>query len=164
MAAGTRTAPTINGTPSYVLASFGFVDLSGDERSVVIQGPAAATSAQWEAIADAYQDATQSSLWRANIQNMYEGDKDPSNAAPADQRNSVYDNVTVLWKNTARVSRDVFIPAPAPEIMFGDMDEIDPASTELVALFTAILAVSTGFTVRSARYTERKEINKAVKF
>lgn len=163
MAHGTRTAPTINGTPSYQLASFQFVDVSGDERSVAIQGPAAATNAQWEAIAAAFEDASQASLWRANIQNMYEGDKDPGNAVTG-SRDSVYDNVATLLKNTARVSRDFFIPAPAPEIMFGDMDEVDPASTELAALFTAVLAVSTGFTVRSARYTERKEINKAVKF
>lgn len=163
MAAGTRTAGTINGTPGYQLGSFAFVDVSGDERSVTIQAPAGATNAQWEAIAAAYQDATQSSLWKATINMVYEGDKDPGNAVSG-SRDSVYDNVSVLYKNTARVSRDAFIPAPAPEIMLGDMDEVDGASTELAALFTAILAVSSGFTVRSARYTERKEINKAVKF
>jgi len=161
MAHGTRTAPAINGTPSYQLASFAFVDLSGDQRSVAVQGPAGATAAQWEAIAAAFEDASQASLWSANIQNVYEGDKDPGNAVGG-SRDSVYDNVTTLLKNTARVSRDVFVPAPAPEIMFGDLDEIDPASTELAALFTALLAVSSGFTVRSARYTERKEINKRV--
>lgn len=161
MAAGTRTAPTINGTPSYQLASFAFVDVSGDVRSVAIQGPAGATNAQWEAIAAAFQDATQASLWSANIQDVYEGDKDPGNGVSG-SRDSVFDNVAVLLKNTSRVSRDAFIPAPAPEIMNGALDEIDPASTELAALFTAILAVSSGFTVRSARYTERKEINKRV--
>lgn len=161
MAHGTRTAPAINGTPQYQLASFGFVDVSGDVRSVTVQGPAAATNAQWEAIAQAFEDASQASLWRADVQFVYEGDKDPGSGV-AGSRDSVFDNVTTLLKNTARVSRDVFVPAPAPEIMNGDLDEIDPASTELAALYTALLAVSTGFTVRSARYTERKEINKRI--
>jgi len=161
MAHGTRTAPAVNGTPQYQLASFAFVDVSGDVRSVAIQGPAAATNAQWEAIAQAFEDATQASNWQINVQFVYEGDKDPGSAV-AGSRDSVYDNVTNLLKNTARVSRDVFIPAPASEIMNGDLDEINAASTELAAFYTALLAVSTGFTVRSARYTERREINKRV--
>ena len=161
MASGTRTAPTVNGTPSYQLASFALVDASGDQRSVAIQGPAGATSGQWEAIAAALQAASQASLYSANVQMVYEGDKDPGNAV-AGSRDSVYDNVTTLLKNTTRVSRDVFIPAPAPEIMNGDLDEVDPTSTELSDFYTAVLAVSSGFTVRSARYTERREINKRV--
>lgn len=161
MAAGTRTAPATTGTASYQLASFSLVDVSGDQRSVSVQGLPSTTLAQWEALATALQAATQASLFAVNIQTVFEGDKDTGNAVSG-SRDSVYDNVTTLLKNTARVSRDVFIPAPAPEIMFLSNDEVDPASTELIAFFNAVVAVSSGFTIRSARFTERREINKRV--
>lgn len=163
MAAGTRTAPTINGTPAYQLASFTFIDASTDVRSIAIQGPAGATNAQWEAIAAALQAVSQASLGVVNVQFIYDGGLSAGNAVAGD-RGSVFDNVTMLWKNSTRVSRDVFIPAPASEIMNGDLDDVNLTATELLALNAAVLAVSSGFTVRSARFTERKEINKRQKY
>lgn len=162
MPSGTRTAPAINGTPVYRRLSTRLQDVSGDIRSVSLDIPVAVTNAQMEAYVAALQATTQASIFSVEVSDVYASVGDASNAVVG-QRNSVYDNVALLLKTPANLSKNGFIPAPAPEVMLVDSDQIDPTSTELIAFFTAILAVAPTYSVVSARYTERREINQAVK-
>jgi len=162
MAHGTRTATTVDGTPDFKRVSIHYVDVSGDLRSVSSVIAAGDTDTEIEALVDALQDATQASIYEVSVAYVYTSTPDAQNAV-AGSRDSVYDNVVTLYKNAAaQISRDLFIPAPAPEIMNGDLDEIDATSTELLAVYTALAAVSSGYQIVSARYTERREINKRV--
>lgn len=163
MANGTRTAPVVDGTPNFKHVAFTFIDASGDQRTISGDFEVATTDTEIDALGDALEDASQASLWKISVTAIYQGDDDSGNAVTG-SRDSVYDNVAVRLKNaTTNAGTSWFIPAPAPEIMLGDLDQIDPASTELAAVFTAILAMAPGFQVKSARYTERREINQAVK-
>jgi hypothetical protein len=161
----TRTAPTVNGTSPYKRVSFRFIDASGDKNAVSFDVATATTNANIEALAVAYQVASQASLYAIEVTNSYLGAEDTSNATVG-QRNSVFQKLVTLVKNVTGIpmSQSVPVPAPASVIMLANADEVDPASTELGDLYTALLAVlGSGWNVISARYSERSETNKAVK-
>jgi hypothetical protein len=159
--AGTRTAPTVNGTPTFKRVSVSYMDVSGDKRSVSYPIGNADTDAEVEALVAALQAGSQATIYRVSVEDVYNSVEDSGNAE-AGSRDSVYDNVAVLAKSSANVSRNFFLPAPDPSIMLGDQDQVDPGSTELGAIFTAYLAVSATFSILSARYTERREINQKI--
>lgn len=161
MAAGTRTAPTVNGTPTFKRVSVTYMDASGDVRSVAYPIGNADTDAEIEALIAALQTGSQASIFKVTVEDVYNSVGDQGNASSG-SRDSVYDNVAVLGKSAANLSRNFFLPAPDGAIMLGTVDQIDPASTELAAIFTAWLALSSGFSIVSARYTERREINQKV--
>lgn len=162
--AGTRTSGTVDGTGAYKHVSVSFIDVSGDVRTVSDDLPVGTTDAQVESLVAALQAASQASIFRVGVEMVYAGDEDLSNAT-AGSRDSVFDNVAVRMKNsTMNQAKTTYIPAPDPVIMLADSDQVNPASTELAAVFTAWLAVLSGYGVKSARYTERREINQATKF
>lgn len=159
---GTRTAPTVNGTPTYITVSLRWIDASGDKRSDSLQAPTAATSAQIEAWATAQQAGSNASLYAVVKEDHYNSVPDKSNALD-EPKDSVFDNMVYLAKTTANLSRRGFLPAPIAAVFATGTDQPNPASTELAAIFTAFLAlVGAGYTVQSVRYTERREINEAV--
>lgn len=161
---GTRTAGTVDGTGSYKHVSISFIDVSGDQRTISADVATTVTDAQVEALVAALQAASQASIWRVGVEMVYAGDDDLSNATSG-SRDSVFDNVAVRFKNAAtNIGITNYIPAPDPAIMVADSDQVDPTSTELAAVFTAWLATMSGYSVKSARYSERREINQAVKF
>jgi hypothetical protein len=162
--AGTRTAGTIDGSGSYKHISVSFQDVSGDPRTISDDVPIGVTDAQVESLVAALQAASQASIFRVGVEMVYAGDEDASNAESG-TRDSVYDNVAIRLKNpTANLGKTQYIPAPDPAVMLADSDQVDPASTELGAVFTAWLALLSGYSVKSARFTERREINQATKF
>lgn len=162
--AGTRTATTVDGSGNYKHISFTFIDISGDQRTISADVENATTDAEIEALGAALQAASQASLWRIGVEVVYAGDDDMNNATGG-SRDSVFDNVAIRFKNAAtNAGTSTYIPAPDPAVMLADSDMVDPASTELAAVFTAWLAMTPGFSVKSARYTERREINQATKF
>lgn len=159
--AGTRTAPTVDGTPPWQNVSFMFIDASEDSRAISGQFPPGTTAAQIEAIAAALQTRSNASLYRVDVTASYASQKDPGNADPVVHL-SVYDNVVMLFKDQENHSQDFFIPAPTTEVQPDGSDT--PDTTELLALGIVIVnALEQGTTddwqVISARFTERREKN-----
>jgi len=158
-----RTAPAVNGTPTFRKASLRWIDASGDLRADSIQVPSGATDAQIEAFGEAIADISNASLYAVEVTDVYNSvaDKDDAVDAPKD---SVYDNLVVLAKTATNLSQRMFIPAPEGDIFVAGTDQIDPTSVDLGLAFTAFLALVGGtYDIVSARYTERREINEAVK-
>lgn len=153
---GTRTAPAFTGAASQRLVTMHFIDASGDHFSQILYAlPTAATDAQVEAIAAAYQAATQSSLWKISDTFEYIGPALSSNAT-ANQRSSAAEGINLLLKNGA-LSETYRIPAPIQATMVGNTDEVDTTATALTGFNSAVEAAVTGYTVQSAQFTGRRE-------
>lgn len=158
---GTRSAPTVDGTPPFQYASYQFIDFSEDIRSVGVQLPPGTTAAQIEAIGTQLQALSNASLFKITVQAVYGSTPDVSNAEGVVHL-SVYDNVVVLFKDQLNHSQDIFVVAPIADLLPPNTDT--PIGSELTAL---ILAVTNGleqgttddWQAVSARYTERREKN-----
>lgn len=164
-----RTAPAINGTPSYQRVSFHWVDASGDMRSDSADLPAGATVAQIEDVVEEMAANSGASLWKVEQAAVYEGDSSKTNANPTAPRNSVYDNVVGLLRNTTtRKTQNAFIPAPSPTLFSPDTtDNPDTDPTGVLAGIMSVWEVMLGaaaWVPVSARYTERREMNTRQKF
>lgn len=157
-----RTAPTVNGTPQFRTVSNRWIDFSGDKRSDSLQTPAGATNAQIEAYAVALGAGSNASLYAVVVEDHYNSVPDKSNAVD-EPKDSVFDNLVFLAKTVANASQRGFLPAPVGSMFVAGTDTIDPTNTDLADIFTAFLAlVGAGYSIVSARYTERREINEAV--
>jgi len=159
--AGTRTAPTVDGTPPWQNVSFQFIDSSEDIRSVSIQFPPGTTAAQIEAVAAALQTRSNASLFNIEVKAAYASAPDAGNADPVVHL-SVFDNVVMLFKNQLNQSQNIFIVAPTTDVQPTGSDT--PDTTELIPLGLVVVnALEMGTTddwqVISARYTERREKN-----
>lgn len=158
--AGTRTAPTVDGTVTFKAMSMKLVDSSGDERTVRIQPlKAAVTNTEIEALVAATQTLTNASIAVVNVIDIYSGALSASNADDA-VYTSVYDNVVLLEKNsTTTQAINAFIPAPINTLI----DAGDVVDTDLVAYTTWRGAVgdvlADEFAPVSVRFTERREKN-----
>jgi len=158
-----RTAPTVDGTPDYKLVSLHYIDASGDLRSDSLQVPAAATDAQIEAFAESIADITNSSLYQIKVSFTYNSVADKDDAVDA-TKDSVYDNLVVLAKTALNLSARSYVPAPEGALFVPGTDQIDPTNADLAVYFAAFLALVGGtYDIVSARYTERREINEAVR-
>lgn len=168
--AGTRVAPDVTGAATFRQLHVRWIDNSGDLMSEAYLIPAATTTTQIEAMLDALQACSNASLFEASISQHFGGDAlaDVNNADyDAEKSTSVFDRMFSTWKNTNPeiAAKRVSVPAPIEELFLGDgvdvvSDTPDPASTETLALFGAILAVfGAGWNAAWIRYTERREIN-----
>lgn len=158
-----RTAPTINGTPTYLTVSFRWIDASGDVRADSLQLPATTTDAQIEAIVAALAAISNASLYAVVVGQQYNSVADKSDAVDA-PKDSVFDNFAILAKTALNESRRVFLPAPEGATFVAGTDQVDPTNADIATLFAAILApLGVTYDIVSIRYTERREINEAVK-
>lgn len=169
MTAGTRTAPTVDGTGVYRLISLRLIDESGDIKTMSVRAPSTLTNAEIETFVVAYQAVTQASIFAVHVSEVYSAVEDKNDAVTG-TRDSVYDVLNILNRNALAAADTVEIHAPEPATMLGNSDEIDPSSGTLGTFFTAMLALLNGgvggsgtYEVISARYSERQERNKAVK-
>lgn len=158
---GTRTAPTVDGTPPFQNVSFQFIDSTEDIRSVSIQLPPGSTSAQIEAIAAALQARSNASLYNIEVKASYTSAPDVGNAL-AEVHISVFDNVVVLFKDQVNHSQDIFVLAPIVALQPDDSDT--PVATQLTAIILSVTAAleqgtTDDWQAISARYTERREKN-----
>lgn len=160
--AGTRTAGTVDGTGSFKEISLRWIDAVGDIRSDATIVDAAASDAQIEAVAAAAAAATNASLYAVRVTEVYEGAKSKANAAAA-VRESVSDNIVYHCKDTGRVDRRSFLPAPLATVFVADTETPDEGDALIIALMAAWDAVWAGtFAGVSLRFTERREINEKV--
>lgn len=154
-----RTASTIDGSPDYRTLSLRLLDVSGDQRSVSFRIATGALSTDIEAFVDEFASVTGASVFRVEITDGYAGAESVTNASSGGKSDSVYDNVVMLYSDVAAArSENLFIPAPASSVMIDDTDNVDLAG--LADLRTAFDAIKFGTpTLKSVRYSERREIN-----
>lgn len=157
--AGTRTAPTVDGTPNKVIISLSVIDASGDKYADSLVLLAAPLAADIEAYVAAYQLVTQASVYAVRVDSYYEGDADPDNAE-TDQRNSVTDGINLLWKDfTALKSQTSRVVAPIPEVMQGNQDIPLLTYADMITYIAETGDILTAYALQSAQYTNRVQRN-----
>jgi len=151
------TFPDVEAAATYRQITLQVIDASGDKDSVGFLVPVATTVAVVNTIAEAYQAATQASVYGVISSLFWEGDADPDNA-DTDQRNSNGDGINLLFKDlTTRMVAPVRVVAPVLAALQGNQDIPLLSSDELTNLITAILAAKPSFDFTRAQYTERRE-------
>ena len=161
--AGTRTAPTVDGTPDFITVSVTMYDYTGDQRTDSYQLDADSSNAEIEAFVAALQASTNGTIWRVAVSNIYNSVGDSSNANEVVWENAA-DNVVLLAKTAMNAAEDFYIPAPDNALFIDGTENIDPANTELVALLASILPMRAGYSFVSARFTHRRQIGTKINF
>lgn len=160
---GTRTAPTVNGTPSYVVISATMYDYTGDQRTESYQVDADTTDAEIEAWVAALQPLTNGTIWKVEKREVYNSVGDSQNAIEEVWEN-IKDNVVLLAKDPANNSQDWYIPAPINEMFLETTETIDQNYAPLAPLLASILAMKAGYGFVSGRFTHRRQIGTKVNF
>lgn len=159
---GTRTAPALTGAATFTEISLRWIDAVGDRRSDASIIAAAATDVQKEAVAADMQAGSNASLFAVRDTDVYEGAMTKANALSA-VRESEDDNIVYHAKDTGRVDRRAFLPAPIQANFVTDTETPDETATTLVDIMAAWDAVWAGtFAGVSLRFSERREINEKV--
>lgn len=159
---GTRTAPAITGAPTFLEISLRWIDAVGDVRSDSSIIDAAATDIEIEAVAADMVSGSNASLYAVRVTEVFEGAKAKSNALSA-VRESAQDNIVYHAKDTGRVDRRSFVPAPLQALFVTDTETPDESDAVIVAIMAAWDAVWKGtFAGVSLRFTERRDINEKV--
>lgn len=163
--AGTRTAPTVDGTASHIAARIALIDSTGDFRTISLIGAVAdMTNANIEALVVALQAATNASIFSVKVEQVYEGARSKANAVEA-VFNNIGDNIVYHVKASPTDSQRGYVPAPLEAVFLADTETPDSGNALLTAWFSAVLAcVGSGYTGQSVRFTERRDINDAVRF
>ncbi len=158
-----RTAPDIETASTFKELACRFIDISGDQRTVSFRIDSAATAEDIETFVVAMGAATNASLYRVEISEMWEGSASPSNALQAAKSASAFANIVALYTDVANDrTENVFVPAPVGTLVIDDTDNPDPAG--YAALDAAFDAIKFGAgALKSLRYTERREVNARVK-
>lgn len=159
----TRTAPTVNGTPTFKRVSVTLYDYTGEQRTDSYQLDAAATDVQIEAFVAGLQAITNGTIWRVNVGDVYNSVGDPSNADEEVWEEGSA-NIVLLAKDATNHSQDWYVPAPDNGLFLEGTENIDPSNTDLGTLMTAILAMRSGFSFVSARFTSRRDIGTKINF
>ncbi len=155
--AGTPTFPAVvYATPTKTEVSFGLIDSSGDKYSENMQIAAAAAEGDVDGLADSYQAASNASLYRVSRIQTWEGTADPDNAVAA-YRGSVAEGINMLFRNATLFTRDFRLIAPIAAVMQGNQDIPLLSATEMVALITDYLTLSSGYDLETAQFTGRRE-------
>jgi hypothetical protein len=159
---GTRTAPDITGSPTFKEVSLRWIDAVGDLRSDASIIAAAASDAQVEAVAADMQAGSNSSLYTVRLTEVFSGAKSKTNALSA-VRESVQNNIVYHAKDSGRVDRRSFLPAPIQALFVTDTETPDESKAVMIAIMVAWDAVWAGtFAGVSLRFSERREINEKV--
>jgi len=161
--AGTRTAPTVDGSPTFQTVSVTVYDYTGEQRTDSYQIEADATSAEIEAFVAGLQACSNATIWKVKVGQVYNSVGDPSNADEVvwEEASS---NIVLLEKDDTNNSQDWYVPAPLNDLFLEGTENIDPSNVTLGALMTAILALKDGFSFVSARFTSRRDIGTKINF
>lgn len=161
---GTRTAPTVDGTGTFGRISMSLVDAQGDIRSISLIVDQAISAANQEALVAATQLITNASVYSVEFTKVYSGARATSNASDT-VVNSVFSNIVYHVKASPTSSQRAYVPAPVDAVFVAGTDTPDIVDTDLAAWFGSVLtAVGGAYTGQSVRYTERREVNDAIKF
>lgn len=159
MAAGTRTAPTVNGTPSSKILSYSVIDAQGDVRTESFVVPGTATPAQIEALIAAIAADSVASLFEVKVQEVYSGQKGKQNAT-LDGRESADDKVYITVRDAAlRLTRRLYVPAPIAGLFVADSETINTGATLFTDLTTALTPLLGTFLFSTVSFVEHQESN-----
>jgi hypothetical protein len=161
-----RTAPTFDGTPTYVIVSFRWIDANGQlESTPYLTTLARATTGNIEAMADALVAASNANLYDIVLETHTSGNASASTATEA-PRESVNDFINTLVRDPAsRKTQEVAIPAPLDSLFVAGTNIPDTTVTEYQAVNTAANALlPDAYVFVSARFAEHKKVNQKVKF
>lgn len=165
----TRSAPNVNGVPTYEAVSIRLIDASGDLRTVTLQSEGTLTAAEVQSYVDAFQAITNASIYEVQVNDVYWSKPTKSLATDA-PKDSVFDNIVILAKASPLLAQNGFVPAPVSGVFVDGTDNPDLADTALQTFATELLSVLNGGALGSGtydifqyRYSERSEINTAVK-
>ena len=160
---GTRTAPTVDGCPTFKKLSITLYDYTGEQRTDSYKIDADSTAVEIEAFVDALQAVTNGTIWRVVVGEVYNSVGDPSNALEDVWEESTA-NLVLLAKDTNDNSENFFIPAPINAMFNEGTEDIDPTDVALGAVLSAILPMKAGFSFVSARFTSRRDIGTKINF
>lgn len=157
-----RTAPTVDSAAITEKAvSISFIDATGDERSVRLIVPAAATDSEIEAVVAATVALSNANVWRVKVEQLYVGAKDASQALSASYQ-SVYDNIVLLAKESSVVTQNAYVPAPLGSLVLSG-DVVDTSVLDYQTWRDDVITLlAGGYNAQSVRFTERREKNDSV--
>lgn len=160
---GTRTAPTIDGTATFITVSVTLYDYTGEQRTDSYRLDADSSNAEIEAFVAALQAVTNGTIWRVRVGYVYNSVGDSTNALEAvwEEASS---NVVLLAKDAEENAIDFYIPAPINAMFVEGTEQIDPTNAALATLLAAILPMKATFSFVSARFTSRRDIGTKINF
>jgi hypothetical protein len=159
---GTRTAPTINGTPTFIQLSVTLYDYTGEQRTDTYFVDADSTDAELEAYVAALQAVTNGTIWRVKVGYVYNSIGDSGNAIEEVWEDADSNLVVLLKSASIEKGQDWYVPAPINAMFVEGTNEIDPTNASLAAWLAAILPMRNTYSVVSARFTSRRDIGTKV--
>jgi len=154
--AGTPTFPAVTGTATATEVTLHLVDASGDLYTENIDVAATAAVGDINGLATTYQAASNASLYKVTRTSIWAGTPDPDNAVAA-YRGTVAEGINMLFRNATLFTRNMRLIAPIAAVMQGNQDIPLLTATEMVALITDYLTLSSGFDLETAQFTGRRE-------
>lgn len=161
-----RTAPAVNGTPTFKRVSIRYVDSSGSVRADSVDVAFNLADAVIEDYLLALEVVTNANIYAVEVVDVYNSDDDSGQAVNL-PRASVSDNIVAQYDGLLpNTSVNTFIPAPVDSVFLAGTDTVDPTNSDMVAYLAAGLTLIGGAprTVRGLRYTERKRRGRQVRF
>lgn len=161
-----RTAPTYDGTPSYITISYRWIDANGNKESTpYITTLARATVANIEAMADALVAGSNANLYDIVLETHTEGAPTASTATEA-PRESANDFINTLVRDpVSRKTQEVAIPAPIDAMFLPDTNIVDVSNVTYQAVNTAADALlPAAYAFISVRFSQHRKINAKVSF
>lgn len=166
---GTRTAPTVDGSPVRIDLSVRFVDHTGDKKSVSFYDVGATViDSEIETLVADLQAGTNASIYEVNVTQSYSSAWQASNALEEVYEN-VASHITVLNKDGTGRTQNTVIPAVLDDLLVDGTNNPDPANAALGDIITSALAVINGgvggsgtYTAIQARFNSVKQINPSV--
>lgn len=158
---GTRSAPTVNGTPTKTLLSISFFDADEGDTTVTFQIDSGATDAEIESLVVATQAGSNASVYNVQITQQYSGVGLASNAL-ADDYVSVKDAVRFSNKQLALGAyiRN-YLPAPLGDMVFNK--QVVTSNAAYIAWRDAtIVVLPSGFAAINAGFVQNVQRDKGV--
>lgn len=152
----TSTFPLVTGTPTGASVTIHAVDASGDLWAENVDVAPTAAAGDIQGLAESYQAASNASVYQVSRTSIWKGTADPDNATAA-YRGSVESGVNMLFRNADNFTRALRLIAPIAAVMQGNQDIPLLTATEMTALITDYLTLSSGFDLETAQYTGRRE-------
>lgn len=162
--AGTRTAPTINGTPTIKKLSLSWVDNSGDRRSFSMPIPTGTLDADIETLVAACQAASRASLFAVTVKEEYTSVYDKDNAE-ASVYEDVHDVFNFYLKDATGLTTFNFIAVPAPiypDTFDANEEQPDPTDALVVAVTNALNTLWASVPVRTITFSKHTDRGKSV--
>lgn len=162
--AGTRSAPTVDGTPNAMRVSFKWMDYTGEKRADSVRVDLAVTPAQIEAAAVAAQAMSNATLYEVSVQNLYTSEASPGLAAE-DVYEDVGSSLVVQYREpTIGISQRGYVPSLIDDVLVNGTENVDPSNALLLTYISAFSALLGGtWSTVGARFTQRRDINQQVK-